>query len=168
MIAIDTNILIYAHRTDSSNHEAASRALAELWNSDQPWAIAWPCLHEFLAVVTGPAYGTKVTPLPIALGNIESWASHARCRIIGETAAHLQTLANLTLPAGTRGGAIHDARIAAICIGNGVTELWSADRDFRMFPDLHTHNPLIASLHGPLPRYQAKLAPVRRAPSRRA
>lgn len=42
------------------------------------------------------------------------------------------------------GSAIHDARIAAICLSHGVTELWSADRDFLRFPDLKVINPLVA------------------------
>ena len=37
---------------------------------------------------------------------------------------------------------IHDARIAAICLHNGVTELWTADRDFSRFKPLKTVNPL--------------------------
>jgi len=47
------------------------------------------------------------------------------------------------LPAMAQGGAIHDARIAAICLSHGVAELWSADRDFSRFPALPIRNPLI-------------------------
>ncbi len=167
MIAIDANILIYAHRTDSTQHLAASAALAELCRSSQAWAIPWPCVHEFLSVVTGRAFGAAATPLTLALDAVDTWASHVRCRMIGETAAHLQTLSGLTQRAGSKGGAIHDARIAAICLENNVTELWSADRDFLRFPGLPTRNPLIASLHEPMPRYQARPTPIRRAPARR-
>jgi hypothetical protein len=44
-----------------------------------------------------------------------------------------------------RGGMIHDARIAALCIHYGVRELWTADRDFSRFPGLKTRNPLAES-----------------------
>lgn len=37
----------------------------------------------------------------------------------------------------------HDARIAAICIQYGVSELWTANRDFSRFAGLKTRNPLI-------------------------
>ena len=54
------------------------------------------------------------------------------------------------------GAAIHDARIAAICLDHGVDELWTCDRDFSRFPDLRTRNPLIPSLHEPAgARYRA-------------
>ena len=42
-----------------------------------------------------------------------------------------------------QGGQFHDARIAALCIENGVTVLWSADRDFGRFKALKTVNPLV-------------------------
>ncbi|MBK8458188.1 MAG: hypothetical protein IPL47_14680 [Phyllobacteriaceae bacterium] len=42
------------------------------------------------------------------------------------------------------GGQVHDARIAAICIGHGVSARWTADRDFSRFPALKTANPLVA------------------------
>ncbi len=39
--------------------------------------------------------------------------------------------------------AVHDARIAAICLAHGVSELWTADRDFSRFPELKARNPLV-------------------------
>jgi predicted nucleic acid-binding protein len=54
MIAVDTKILVYAHRADSEWHAPAMEVLAGLANGAAPWAIPWPCVHEFLAVVTHP------------------------------------------------------------------------------------------------------------------
>jgi predicted nucleic acid-binding protein len=51
-------------------------------------------------------------------------------------------LARLLTERKITGPAVHDARIAALCLANGVRELWSADRDFSRFPDLRTANPL--------------------------
>ena len=51
MIAVDTNILVYAHREDSSFHDAADTCIAQLAESGVPFALPWPCLHEFLAIV---------------------------------------------------------------------------------------------------------------------
>jgi len=41
------------------------------------------------------------------------------------------------------GPAVHDARIAALCLTHGVQALSTADRDFTRFPRLRTVNPLI-------------------------
>lgn len=53
-------------------------------------------------------------------------------------------LARRTLESGRVAGPMaHDARIAAIGLQHGVTELWTADRDFGRFPELRTRNPLV-------------------------
>ncbi|MGE0798352.1 MAG: type II toxin-antitoxin system VapC family toxin [Lautropia sp.] len=151
MIAVDTNLLVYAHRADVDVHAAAQAALELLASRSSGWAIPWPCAHEFLAVVTGAAFGRRRTPLAIAFEALRAWLAHPRCTALGEPPAHLTTLDGLCQRAGLQGGAIHDARIAAICLGHGVEELWTCDRDFDRFPDLKVRNPLIPSLHEPAP-----------------
>ena len=151
MIAVDTNVLVYAHRSDGPNHRPALDALSALAGHGSRWAIPWPCVHEFVAVCTGPAFGDVRTPLEDALRVVEDWLSHPACTTLGETERHFSTLAALCRRADLRGGAVHDARIAAICIDHGVDELWSCDRDFSRFPDLPIRNPVIPSLHEPPP-----------------
>ncbi len=72
---------------------------------------------------------------------IRDIANSPRVQIIGEGIDHLEILAGLIAKGRVRGGAIHEARIAAICITHGFNELWTADRDFSRFPALKTHNP---------------------------
>ena len=67
----------------------------------------------------------------------------ARVRLIGEGSRHLDLLGDVSREGRVRGAAIHDARIAAICLEHGVSELWTADRDFSRFPSLKTRNPLM-------------------------
>jgi predicted nucleic acid-binding protein len=52
VIAVDTNILVYAHRRDSEFHPAAAAKVRELTSGRAPWALPWPCLHEFFSIVT--------------------------------------------------------------------------------------------------------------------
>ncbi len=73
MIAVDTNILVYAHRVDSPWHEAARDRVRELAEGRAPWAIAWPCLHEFYAIVTHPRVYAPPTPQAVAFGQVEAW-----------------------------------------------------------------------------------------------
>jgi predicted nucleic acid-binding protein len=49
----------------------------------------------------------------------------------------------MALGAKIHGGVIHDARVAAICVEHGVTQLWTLDRDFSRFPAIRTDNPLM-------------------------
>ena len=143
MIAIDTNILVYAHREDSPWHEKALTCVSDLANSGSPWAIPWPVAHEFLAVVTHPRIYDPPTPLATALAAIQAWQASPGLRWIGEGPGYLEKLAALTTAGMTRGPKIHDGRIAAICVHHRVKKLWSADRDFTSFPELVCENPLI-------------------------
>lgn len=141
MIALDTNLLVYAHRADMPQHRAASAVVRVLAEGSQPWAIAWPCVHEFYASVTGTRFKPASTPKQ-AWWWIKVVTASPSLRLIGEGVNHLELLARMVGRGDIRGGMIHDARIAAICLAHGVNELWTADRDFSRFHELKTHNPL--------------------------
>lgn len=143
MIAVDTNILVYAHRADASFHEAASASLRQLAESRRPWAIAWPSVHEFFSVVTHPRIYAPPTPISKAADQVDAWLESPSLVMLGETAAHWSTLRPLLLAGQIAGPMVHDARIAALCLQHAVSELWSADRDFNRFPSLRVRNPLV-------------------------
>lgn len=143
MIAVDTNILVYAHREDSDWHGPALERVTRLANSGAPWAIPWPVIHEFLAIVTHPRIYDPPTPLATALQSLEAWQVSSGLRLLCEGPGYFDTLSTLATEGKIKGPKIHDARIAAICLHHGVKKLWTADRDFSSFPDLHCENPLI-------------------------
>ncbi len=145
MIAVDTNLLVYAHREDAPLHDAALQRLAELAEGRAPWAIAWPCLHEFLAIVTHPRIFKPPTPLEAALDQIRAWLESPSLSLLAESSGYLDTLAGLLQAGHVTGAQIHDARIAALCLHHGVSLLWTADRDFGRFPGLKAQNPLVGT-----------------------
>jgi len=144
MTAVDSNILVYAHREESPWHKAADKCLTELAESGAPWAIPWPCVHEFLSVVTHARIFRPPTPLKTALDELESWFESPSVHLIGETTGYWPELKYLIQSARITGPAVHDARIFAICRLHGVREIWSADRDFSRFKGVRVVNPLIA------------------------
>lgn len=143
MIAVDTNLLVYAHREDSQWHAAARSCLVALAESGQAWGIPWSSLHEFLGVVTHPRIYLPPTPQATAFASIRAWLESPGLRLLHEGPGYLDKLERLCVQARIGGGQIHDARIAALCLNHGVAELWTADRDFSLFPDLKTRNPLL-------------------------
>jgi len=147
VIAVDTNILIYAHRRDSLFYEVASKRLIELGQGAGPWAIPWPCLHEFLNVVTNPRVFRPPTPLEGALDQIEIWLESPSLALLTETPTHWTTLRAILVESAITGARVHDARIMALCRQHGVRELWSADRDFSRFAGVRVVNPLVGQ-HG--------------------
>ncbi len=143
LIALDTNLLIYAHNADSPWHAAARRSIENLANASAAWAIPWPCVHEFLAVATNPKLVAGPEAVEGAVRQVELWMESPTLRLLGELAGHWAELRTILEAGALRGGAVHDARIAAICREHGVTELWSADRDFSRVRGLRVRNPLI-------------------------
>ncbi|MBG7607141.1 MAG: PIN domain-containing protein [Verrucomicrobia bacterium] len=143
MIAVDTNILVSAHREDSPWHGKAKRKVTKLANSGKPWAITWPSVHEFLAIVTHPKIYDPPTPMPTALAAIKAWQGSPNLRFLGEGPGYFEKISTLATNGMIRGPKIHDARIAAICIHHGVKKLWTADRNFSSFPELSCENPLV-------------------------
>lgn len=144
MIAVDTNVLVHAHREDSEWHDAAVHRLASLAEGRSPWAIPWPCVHEFAAIVTHPRIFAPPTPLATAIDQIEAWLESPALVLLAESEGYWPLLRGLLERAKVAGPKVHDARIAALCAQHGVRELWSADRDFGLFPGLAVTNPLVA------------------------
>jgi len=144
MIAVDTNLLVYAHREDSPWHDAAFARIAELAESRSPWAIPWTCLHEFLAITTHPRIYAPPTPLADALDQVAAWMEAPNLVLLSEADGYWPILRDSVATARAGGAHVHDARIAALCRFHGIQELWTADRDFGRFPDLTVRNPLVA------------------------
>jgi uncharacterized protein len=108
-------------------------------------AVPWPCLHEFLAIVTHPRIYNPPTPLAVALDQVDAWIESPSLNLIRESEGYWPHLKNVIEQGRVVGPKVHDARIAAICLLHGVRELWTADRDFSRFPALMTRNPLVNS-----------------------
>ncbi|MFA5909765.1 MAG: TA system VapC family ribonuclease toxin [Vicinamibacterales bacterium] len=143
MIAVGTNLLVYAHRKDSPWHHAAEPLVRSLAEGTAPWAIPWPCLHEFLAIVTHPRIYAPPTPQPAALAQVDAWLASPTHVLLAEGPGYWATLAATLRASKVSGAQVHDARVAALCVHHRVSELWSADRDFSRFSALATRNPLI-------------------------
>jgi toxin-antitoxin system PIN domain toxin len=143
VIAIDTNLLIFAHRGNSPDHQAALAALQPLFEGANSWALPWPCLHEFVSITTHPGIYKPASTLPEALGFLESLLGSPQLHLLSESPGYFEKLRDISLAARLKGPRIHDARIAALCLHHGVRELWTADRDFSAFPQLKTRNPLV-------------------------
>lgn len=143
MIAVDTNLLVYAHREDSGWHQAAYQRIAELAEGRGPWAIPWPCIQEFLAIATHPRIYDPPTPLPVALDQVSAWLEAPNLVLLSESEGYWTELLDLVRDGRITGPQVHDARIAALCLHHGIEELWSADRDFGRYPELRVRNPLI-------------------------
>jgi toxin-antitoxin system PIN domain toxin len=142
VIAVDSNLLVYAHREDSEFHMAARGLVDVLRQQFAPWAIPWPCVHEFISIATHPGIYKPASTLSEALGFLDSLFASTQLHLLSESSGYFEKLRDISIAARLKGPRIHDARIAALCLHHGVRELWSADRDFSAFPQLTVRNPL--------------------------
>jgi predicted nucleic acid-binding protein len=136
VIAVNSNLLIYSHREDSKFHTAARGLIDSLRHQPAPWAIPWPCVHEYIGVVTHPNICRPPSSLDQSLAAVDAWLAGGNVHLLSESPGYFEKLRDLARAAKISGPHIHDARIAALCLHHGVSESWTADRDFCAFPRL--------------------------------
>lgn len=130
MRAIDTNVLVYAHREDSEHHRAALDRVEDVASAGRAWAIPFQCLVEFVGIVTHPRIYAPPTPLDVALEAVRALLQLPDVRVLTESPEAWPKVEALIRKAKARGPRVHDARIAAVCKDHGVTEIVTADRRF--------------------------------------
>jgi len=139
--AIDTNILVYAEVRSGPHHAVARKILQEQAEGAVPWAIPWPCVYEFLRVVTHPRVYHPPMPLQIALRDLKRILCSPMLVLLHETQRHAEIMMSVMVEGGVSGNLVHDAHIAALCIEHGVSELVTGDHDFSRFSQLSIINP---------------------------
>lgn len=138
MIAVDTNVLVYAHRAELPLHAAAHSRMVELAESPARWAIPVFCLGEFIRVITH----RKLFSPPHSAGE----ACEALARLLASPSVMVlfpgpgypRLLAEAIREGNAVGNLVFDAQIAALCREHGVSRLLTQDRDFDRFRDLRT------------------------------
>jgi hypothetical protein len=141
MIAIDTNLLIYAHRAGTPEHRSARSAIEAACGLAGGCAITLPSIAEFFSVVTHPAAVGRPS-LPEDAAAFLSALEEAGIVVLrpGPSFATrlLQTAADLAV----KGARIFDLQIALCALDGGATELWTHDANFVKIPGLVIHDPL--------------------------
>lgn len=141
MIAVDANVLVYARRQESPEHEKARELVRGLVEGNRPWALPWPSVYSFLRVVTHPSIFRPPTPMAEAWAGVRSILASPSVRLLTETDRHEEVLNGILAGATISGNLVHDAHIAALLVEHGVNEILTADDDFRRFPSLKVTNP---------------------------
>jgi hypothetical protein len=142
--AIDTNVLVFAEITSSPQHRRAREVLRAQGEGASAWAIPWPCVYEFLRVVTHPRVFHPPVPMDVALRDLRAVLGSPSLILLSETPRHADVMDAVVRESGVAGNLIHDAHIAALCLEHGVTEIITGDRDFHRFPGLTVTDPFVS------------------------
>ncbi len=108
----------------------------------EPWAIPWPCVYEFLRIVTHPRIFRDPSPLRDAIHDLKTLLASPTLHCLGETPRHGEILAEVLAETSVAGNLMHDLHIAVLLREHGVTELLTADTDFHRFKGFRVTNPL--------------------------
>lgn len=133
MIAVDTNILVYAHREELPLHDLARESLTRLAQGADPWAIPVFCLGEFLRVISHPRVFDSPHTSDEATSALESLMGSPTLRVLSPGTRYLPLLADCMRESGATGNLVLDAQIAAVCREHGVRSILTEDRDFLRF-----------------------------------
>ena len=135
MRAVDTNILVYAHREELPQHVAACTRLTELAEGDALWGIPVFCVGEFVRVVTHPRLFDPSYTVDAACRALERVLESPSLRILCPGERYWPLLAEALRQADAGGNLAFDAQIVAVCRESGVSAFLTADRDFDRFAD---------------------------------
>lgn len=136
MIAVDTNVLIYAHRTETDLHAAAARELVFLAEGTTGWGLPVFCVGEFIRVVTHRRILNPPSTSPQAVSFLERVLASPSCRIVRPGPDFVSLLTAASLAASARGNLVFHAQIVALCREHGISTILTNDRDFRRFDSL--------------------------------
>ena len=144
MIALDTNLLIYAHRTGVPEHGEARNAIEKALNSPGGCGVALPSVAEFFSIVTHPTASGTPSPPGVA-GAFLASLREGGVETLRPGPGFVERLVQMAADLDVSGPRIFDLQIAICALDGGATELWTHDRGFVRVPGLVIRDPLPSS-----------------------
>lgn len=145
MLLPDVNVLVYAHRRDSTpDHRLYARWITELASGAEPFALSVLAVSGLVRIVTNPRIFRPASSLEQVLKFVAELVQRPTARIVTPGPNHLAIFEELLRSTGAVGKLVADAQHAAVAIEHGCV-LVSTDGDFARFPTLRWQHPLRAS-----------------------
>jgi len=141
MIAIDTNLLIYAQRSGTAEHRAARRAIEKAIGSPGGCGIAQPSIAEFFSIVTHPAAGSQPST-PCEARDFLAALEDAGVLLLGPGPSFAIRLLQIAADLAVTGPRIFDLQIALCALDGGAGRVLTNDRRFVKLPGLAIEHPL--------------------------
>lgn len=144
MIAVDANLLVYAHVTSYPQHEAARSWLEDQLARAPRVGLPWSSLLAFVRLVTNPRLFTEPESIRDAWGQVGCWLAAEPAWTPVPTARHREILGSCLTQPGLRANDVPDAHLAAVAVEHGL-RLATSDSGYARFPGLEWFNPLVPS-----------------------
>lgn len=136
-------MLIYAVNRDCDEHAAARGALEGWLGGNVPFALTWGVIYEFLRVVTHPKVFGRPLAVTEALTFLDPLLGSELVTVLSPTPRHPEMMRRVIQEFGSAAGNIfNDLRTAVLMREHGVSEIMTADTDFRKFGFLTVTDPV--------------------------
>ena len=138
---LDANILLFASDETSERRARALELLEQVASGDELVYLFWPVVMAYLRIATHPGIFESPLPQADALANVERLLGLAHVQTAGEHDRFWSSYRRIASEADARGNLVSDAHLVALMTENGVTTIWTHDRDFRRFPSIQVRDP---------------------------
>jgi uncharacterized protein len=138
VIAVDTNILVHAHRAEMPKHERALARLRTLAEGAEPWGIPVFCLGELVRVISHPRLFDAPHSAKDAAEAVRRLTASPSLRVLSPGSRFVELFRDAIEQGGATGNLVFDAVIVAVCRESGARALLTEDKDFRRFPRFST------------------------------
>lgn len=140
-VTVDANVLVYASDTASPRHDAARGLLERLAEGPALVHLFWPVVMAYLRIATHPSIFERPLTPEAARANVAGLLRRAHVRTPGEGDGFWRVFEDTVGDDVIRGNLVTDAHVVALMRQHGVGTIWTADRDFRRFPDIAVRDP---------------------------
>jgi uncharacterized protein len=165
---LDTNVLVYAHRSDDIRHDRSQRWVQAMVNGSQAYAVSDFAVLGMIRIVTNPRIYADPSPLKDALAFAGEVRDQPHALVVSPGPRFWTIFTGLCREAKACGNLIPDAYLAALAIEHGC-EVITHDNDFGKFPGLSWNCPFKALPRiGVTPHRRYPRAGVTPAPATRA
>jgi uncharacterized protein len=140
MILPDVNVLVHAHNSDSTVHDAARDWWDNCLSGSEGVGLAWAALLGFVRLTTNRKIVARPLGVSDAMDTIHRWLELPHVHIAQPSDAHFARLRAVLENLGTAGNLTTDAHLAVLAMERGYV-LYSTDADFARFNGLRWVNP---------------------------
>jgi uncharacterized protein len=136
----DVNVLLYAHRQDSTHHDAGRAWIEAMVASDQAYGVSEMVMSAFVRIVTHPRIFEPPSSIVQALAFVSEVTSPEHAVRLAPGPRHWEIFARLCRESAAKGNLVSDAYFAALAIEWGA-EWISTDGDYARFRGLTWRRP---------------------------
>ena len=140
MILPDVNVLLYAFRTDSQQHDEYRGWLEEVVNGEAAYGMAPQVLASLIRITTHPRIFVRPSRREDVIAFATLLLQQPHCQHVEPGPRHWRLFCDLCEKANANGNLVQDAWFAALAIEAGC-EWVTTDRDFARFESLRWRTP---------------------------